>query len=361
MKQKIKELLRGRPVLVTGADGFVGSHLTETLVGYGALVYAFVRATSSGSLTNIDHLQKFVTVLRGDIGDKSSVLGALKILKNSGGPDKRPIIFHLGAQAHVGESWQRPYETVVSNVIGTMNILQSIVDLNLDIYKLDTAGSSEEYGNIDRQMRNFYNFDQNGGLILSERSPLNPQSVYATSKIASDFLTRNYAAAYGVPAVVSRMFNNYGPRQNPRFITGTIITQAILRDTIELGEISTKRDFCYVDDGVRGHIDVALFGKPGNVYVFGSGKTISIKDWYEKIIELGRKEGFWKRKRLVSHIGVRTRLGKSEVEELRVDFTKLNDLTGWKPRYTWDEGLIETIAWYASSIDRWRSKVDWTS
>src|SRR3989344_3439425 len=113
--------------------------------------------------------------------------------------------------------------------------------------------------------------------IHYEKSPLNPQSIYATSKVAADFLTRNFHSAYGIPTVVTRMFNNYGPRQNPRFITGTIITQAISRDIIELGVLSPKRDFCYVEDGAMGHINVALFGNPGETYVYGYGQTISIR------------------------------------------------------------------------------------
>ena len=112
--------------------------------------------------------------------------------------------------------------------------------------------------------------------MLDERSPVNPQSVYATSKVAADFLTRNYHAAYGLPTVVTRMFNNYGPRQNPRFITGAIITQALSRDTICLGYLAAKRDFCFVKDGARGHIFATLFGTPGEIYVYGSGRAISI-------------------------------------------------------------------------------------
>lgn len=360
MKQKVKELLKGRPVLVTGADGFVGSHLVELLVKNGALVHAFVRATSSGTLHHIDHIRSSITVLRGDLADKHAVSSALKVLAQSSLQHKQqPLIFHLGAQAHVGESWDRPYETIASNIIGTMNLLQSIVDLNLEIYKFDTAGSSEEYGNIQPEMQDYYTFDAQGGLLLNERSPINPQSVYATSKVAADYLTRNYYAAYGIPTVVSRMFNNYGPRQNPRFITGTIITQALLRDTIELGELTPKRDFCFVGDGILGHLYAALFGKPGHVYVFGFGKAISVGDWYERIIAVGQKEGFWKKKRLVCKVRARSRLGNSEVEELRVDFTKLTALTGWKPKFSWEEGLRQTIRWYANTVDSWRSKVDW--
>lgn len=360
MDKKIRQILEGRPVLVTGADGFVGSHLVEELVLNGADVYVFIRATSSGALHHINKLQKKVHILRGDLADKNAVQEGLKKLKSAAlKSDLKPIIFHLGAQAHVGESWQRPYETLSSNVLGTINILQSIVDLELDIFKLDTAGSSEEFGNVHPELKKFYRFNKKGGLILDELSPLNPKSVYATSKVAADFLTRNYYAAYGIPTIVTRMFNNYGPRQNPRFITGTIISQAFKRDTIELGTTTPKRDFCFVKDGARGHLYATLFGNPGEIYVFGYGKTISIRDWYELIIKIGQKNGFWGKKKLKADLQPRSRLGSSEVEELHVDYSKINKLTGWKPKYSWEEGILETIKWYAANKKSWVRRVDW--
>lgn len=360
MEAKVKKILKNRPVLVTGADGFMGSHLTEELVRYHAKVHVFIRATSSGALNHISLLQNKIKILRGDLSDKNAVLDSLKVIRSAAKKTGlKPIIFHLGAQAHVGESWQRPYETLAANIYGTINILQSIVDLELEILKLDTAGSSEEYGNVNAEMKECYKFDRKGGLILNEKSPLNPQSVYATSKIAADFLTRNYHAAYGIPAIVTRMFNNYGPRQNPRFITGTIISQALKRDVIELGDLIPKRDFCFVKDGALGHIYATLFGESGNVYVFGYGKTIPIEDWYKLIISIGQKLGYWGKKKLVTRVKERSRLGKSEVEELRVDYSKLRKLTGWKPRYSWEQGLTEMINWYAHNKRSWIRKVDW--
>ena len=230
----------------------------------------------------------------------------------------------------------------------------------MDLYKFDSAGTSEEYGNVHPEMANQYRYDKSGGLILDEKSPLNPQSIYATSKVAADFLTRNFYSAYGVPTVVTRMFNNYGPRQNPRFITGTIITQALTRDTIELGSLSPKRDFCYVEDGALGHIHVALFGTPGEVYVYGSGETLSIEHWYSLIMKIGRSLGYWNTKKLIHHdVGKRGRLGKSEVNELRVDYGKIHALTGWNPQFTWEEGLKKTVHWYAQNKDKWIGRVDW--
>lgn len=141
MDTKIREQLQGHPVLVTGADGFVGSHLVEELLRHEARVHVLVRATSSGMLHNLAALRRRITIHRADLSDKQAVLGVLKVLRSDG---DRPIIFHLGAQAHVGECWARPYETLAANVTGTVNLLQSIVDLDLDIFRLDTAGSSED-------------------------------------------------------------------------------------------------------------------------------------------------------------------------------------------------------------------------
>lgn len=355
-EDQIAELLNNRPVLVTGADGFIGSHLTERLLEFGAHVHVFVRATSSGMLHNIGHLQDKIILHRGDLTDKQAVTICLRALSSDGG---HPIIFHLGAQTHVGESWDRPYETVATNVLGTVNLLQSVVDLDMDVYKLDTAGTSEEYGNILEDARHLYRIDDKGGFIFDEMSPLNPQSVYATSKVAEDFLTRNYYKAYGVPGIVTRMFNNYGPRQSPRFVTGTIISQALSRDVIRLGYMLAKRDFCFARDGAMGHIHVTLFGSPGDVYVYGHGQNVSILDWYNMIIRIGQEEGCWGEKTLQADTEGRGRLGKSEVEELRVDFSKLNQLTGWMPQYSWEDGLRETIRWYAEDRNRWISRVDW--
>src|SRR5688500_4930967 len=269
LRRELGDVYEGRTVLVTGADGFVGSHLTEALVELGANVHAFVRATSSGALSNISHLRGRLKVHFADLTDKHSIdlLVRQDLLE---APDK-PYVFHLGAQAHLGESWHRTYETVLANTIGTLSLLQSIVDFGLELEKFDTAGTSEEYGNVRESVSHHHDFDDAGSLILHERSPINPKSIYATAKVAADFLTMNYHDAYGVPGIVTRMFNNYGPRQNPRYVTGTIITQALETETIELGQLEPMRDFCFCTDGVRGHLTVAAQGIPGDVYVYGQG------------------------------------------------------------------------------------------
>lgn len=343
-----------RPVFITGADGFVGSHLTERLVDIGSDVHVFVRATSSGELRNIRHLRDDITIHRGDLRDKHSVSEALKQLRDH----SSTIIFHLAAQAHVGESWDRPYETIDTNVTGTLNLLQSIVDLDLDIAKFDTAGTSEEYGNIDGQMEDKHEYDDDGRVLLSERSPVNPTSVYATSKLAADFLTMNYHDAYGLPGVTTRMFNNYGPRQNPRYITGTIITQALERDIVELGNLTPKRDMCFVDDGVRGHMHVALEGNPGEEYVYGYGENISMREWTNLLLEVGAEEGYWDNPEIVQRED-RFRPGDSDVEELLVGYEKLREETGWEPEVEWREGARRTIEWYAENPSKWAGRVDW--
>jgi dTDP-glucose 4,6-dehydratase len=347
--------LAGRTALVTGADGFMGSHVTDALVELGADVHAFVRATSSGSLNNIAHLKDRLTVHWGDLTDRHSVDRAVRALHAA--PD-RPYVFHLAAQAHVGESWDRPYETVMVNTVGTLNLLQGIVDASLEIEKLNTAGTSEEYGNVRDTVVHHHDFDADGGVILHERSPLNPKSIYATAKVAADFLTMNYHDAYGVPAVVTRMFNNFGPRQNPRYVTGTIITQALERDEVELGNLEPMRDFCYCTDGVRGHLAVTVNGIPGDVYCYGQGRNISIGEWARLILDVGERAGYWSARRLVT-MPQRFRPGASDVMALRVGYEKLNRETGWNPRISWEDGALRTIAWYAENRERWRGRVDW--
>ncbi|HZT15382.1 MAG TPA: GDP-mannose 4,6-dehydratase [Gaiellaceae bacterium] len=357
LRGELGDVYRGRTCLVTGADGFMGSHLTEALVALGARVIAFVRATSSGALNNIGHLRPQLTIVFADLTDKTSIDYLVRDHLVSA-PD-RPYVFHLGAQAHVGESWHRPYETVMANTVGTLNLLQSIVDHDVELEKFDTAGTSEEYGNVREAVAHHHDFDELGGLILHERSPINPKSVYATAKVAADFLTMNYHDAYGVPGVVTRMFNNYGPRQNPRYVTGTIITQALTRPEVELGALEPLRDFCFCTDGARGHLTVAAQGVAGDVYVYGQGENISMRDWSELILAVGAEHGFWPADRRVVVNEKRLRPGATDVMALRVGYQKLHEETGWQPKVSWEEGILRTIRWYAANRDRWIGRVDW--
>ncbi|MDQ3893914.1 MAG: GDP-mannose 4,6-dehydratase [Actinomycetota bacterium] len=356
LRRELGDVYSGRTVVVTGADGFMGSHLTEALVALEANVVAFVRATSSGALNNIGHLRPPLEVVFADLTDRTSVDFLVRdYIANA--PDA-PFVFHLAAQAHVGESWHRPYETVMANTVGTLNLLQSLVDHGVELEKFDTAGTSEEYGNVREAVAHHHDFDENGALILHERSPINPKSVYATSKVAADFLTMNYHDAYGVPAVVTRMFNNYGPRQNPRYVTGTIITQALERDRVELGNLEPMRDFCFCTDGVRGHLTVAARGIPGDLYVYGQGRNIAMGDWAALILRVGEELGYWDRREVVS-VPERYRPGASDVIALRVGYEKLHRETGWEPLVSWEEGIARTIVWYAENRDGWIGRVDW--
>ena len=357
LRREFGDAYGGRTVLVTGADGFMGSHLTDALVEIGADVHAFVRATSSGALNNISHLRNRLKVHFADLTDKTSIDYLVKDLRDT--VSDKPYVFHLGAQAHVGESWHRPYETVMANTIGTLNLLQSVVDWGLELEKFDTAGTSEEYGNVRENVAHHHDFDEAGGLILHERSPINPKSIYATAKVAADFLTMNYHDAFGVPGVVTRMFNNYGPRQNPRYVTGTIITQALARPEIELGALEPLRDFCFCTDGVRGHLTVAAKGVPGDVYVYGQGSNISMADWADLILRTGVEHGFWPDDRHIVIDEARLRPGVTDVMALRVGYEKLNRETGWEPKVSWEEGVLRTIQWYAEHRERWIGRVDW--
>jgi dTDP-glucose 4,6-dehydratase len=154
------------------------------------------------------------------------------------------------------------------------------------------------------------------------------------------------------------MFNNYGPRQNPRYFTGTLITQALERETIELGALDPMRDFCFCTDGVRGHLMVTARGIPGDVYVYGQGQNISMKDWADLVLRVGHEQGHWPERELVS-TPERYRPGASEVMALRVGYDKLHRETGWEPLVAWEEGIARTIAWYAENRDRWIGRVDW--
>jgi dTDP-glucose 4,6-dehydratase len=359
LRRDLGAAFEGRTCVVTGADGFMGSHLTDALVELGAEVVAFVRATSSGALNNIGHLRdRLSRVVFADLTDKTSIDYLVRDLARA---HDKPYVFHLAAQAHVGESWHRPFETVMANTVGTLNLLQSIVDYGLELEKFDTAGTSEEYGNVRESVSDHHDFDELGGLILRERSPINPKSVYATSKVAADFLTMNYYDAYGLPGVVTRMFNNYGPRQNPRYITGTIITQALVRSTVELGQLEPLRDFCFCTDGVRGHLTVAAHGLPGDVYVYGQGENISMADWAATIIRIGEEAGHWAPGREIVTTPARYRPGASEVMALRVGYEKLHSETGWEPKVSWEDGLRRTIAWYAANPETWHGRVDWAA
>jgi dTDP-glucose 4,6-dehydratase len=348
--------LAGRDVLVTGGNGFLGSHLVDSLLESQARVSVLVHATSTGGLRNIAHAANQIRIFRGDLTDKHSTD---ELFKGLATVSSEPVVFHLGAQAHVAESWKRPYNTLSTNVVGTFNVLQSIVDSGVHVAKFVMAGTSEEYGRTGETLRPGLDVrSPDEPVALSESSPVNPKSVYATSKVASSFLALNFYDSYGIPVVISRMFNNYGPRQSPRFITGEVIVQALERDHIELGPLEPARDFTYYEDGVRGLIAVARAGRPGEIYAYGHGECISIGEWAEKILQIGQDMGYWGSKPIRTN-NQRFRPGASEVLSLRADNRKIRRDTGWEPNVSWDLGLKRTIDWYAAHRSSWIDRVSW--
>lgn len=356
MSDPLDEAVRafqGRKVLVTGADGFLGSHLTEKLLSWGAEVFIFVRRPAH-KLHYISGLQDRLRIFQGDIKDYMQVYTAVQALSGKDGA----VIFHLAAHTHVGESWQYPAETLKTNVLGTINLFWAIRESGLKLHRFSYAGSSEEYGSYDQERCQGYHRLGDGEVLLDERAPLNPKSVYATSKVAADFLAHNFFDAYGIPVVVARLFNVFGPRQNPRFITGTVITQALERNVVEIGRPDGMRDFTYVDDSVSGHLSATVFGEPGKIYIIGQGKNISIGSWAEMILEVGRRAGFWKKRRLITR-GDRFRPGHTDEAELLADTSRLQKLCGWKPTVSWEEGIRRTIRWYAENRASWEGLIDW--
>ena len=300
----------------------MGSHLTDALVALGANVHAFVRATSSGALNNIAHLRGQLKVHFADLTDKHSIdlLVRQELLD---APD-RPFVFHLGAQAHVGESWHRPYETVMTNTSGR-STCSSRSSTTASSWRSSTPPAPpRSTGTSASPSPHHHDFDDEGGLILHERSPINPKSVYATAKVAADFLTLNYHDAYGLPGHRHADVQQLRPAQNPRYVTGTIITQALEREEVELGALEPLRDFCFCTDGVRGHLAVTAHGMPGQHYVYGQGANISMA-------RLGRADLQRRRRaRLLARGVTRDRADRSaaparlsDVDALRVGYEKL--------------------------------------
>jgi dTDP-glucose 4,6-dehydratase len=142
-------------------------------------------------------------------------------------------------------------------------------------------------------------------------------------------------------------------------VTGTIITQALTREVVELGQLDPMRDFCFCTDGVRGHLTVAAHGIPGDVYVYGQGENVSMREWAHMIFQVGEAGGYWPAGREIVSTPARYRPGASEVMALRVGYEKLRRETGWEPKVTWEEGIARTIAWYAANRDRWLGRIDW--
>ena len=341
LRRDFADVFGGRTVLVTGADGFMGSHLTEALVHLGAHVHAFVRATSSGALNNIWHIRQQLRVHYADLTDRASIDYLVRELQEA---SDRPYVFHLGAQAHVGESWHRPYETIMANTVGTLNLLQSIVEHGLEVEKFDTAGTSEEYGNVREAVAHHHDFDDAGSLILHERSPINPKSIYATAKVAADFLTMNYHDAYGAarrrhahvqqlrsatePALRDRDDHHAGARtradraRQPRAAARLLLLHRRRARTPDGRGARDPRRRVRLRPG-REHLDARL----GRADPRASARTTGTGRPGAQLVTTER----------------RFRPGASDVMALRVGYDKLNRETGWEPCVSWEEGIARTI------------------
>jgi dTDP-glucose 4,6-dehydratase len=317
-------------VLVTGAGGFIGSHLTEELVRQGEEVRAFVRYNSRDERGLLEDLPKDVLgqieVIPGDLKDPDGVKKAVK------GCSK---VFHLGALIAIPYSYVHPFDFVQTNVMGTANLLNACLEENA-LEKIVHTSTSEVYGTAQY-------------IPIDERHPLQAQSPYAASKIAADKLAESYYLSFGLPIATIRPFNTFGPRQSLRAIIPTIISQASENKKIRLGNINPRRDFLFVKDTVRGFVQMGkcdeVVGKAVNI---GVGKDISIEELAKKILKLMEKLG---------EIVVedrRIRPEKSEVMQLLSDTRLAQKLFGWAPQYTLEEGLKETIEWYQKNLSRFK-------
>jgi len=312
--------LRDRPVVVTGADGFIGSHLTEALVRAGARVTALVQYNSFNSWGWLDDVPGLegVTVKAGDIRDPHYCQGLL------GGAE---LVFHLAALIPIPYSYAAPDSYVETNVGGTLNLCQAARAAG--VRRFIHTSTSEVYGTARY-------------VPMDEEHPLTPQSPYSASKIAADAMARSFFYAFGLPVIVARPFNVYGPRQSARAVIPTIISQIVAgaRD-IALGDLEATRDFTFVEDTCRGLLALgSLEGGEGEIFHIGSDQEISVGDLLKTIAELMDVPA-----RAVSH-EERLRPAASEVRRLRCDNRKLAAATGFRPQVSLRDGLAATIDWF---------------
>ena len=330
--------LQGKRVLVTGADGFIGSHLTEHLIRRGCDVRAFVQYNSLGSWGWLDgspvDVRRNLDVFAGDIRDPHGVRTAMT------GCD---VVLHLAALIAIPYSYHSPQTYVETNVMGTLNVVQAARDL--DVERVVHTSTSEVYGTARF-------------VPITEAHPLQGQSPYSASKIGADQIALSYHAAFGTPVSVLRPFNTYGPRQSARAVIPTIISQiAAGAETIKLGAVHPTRDFSFVTDTVRAFEAIAECDDAvGQTLNAGSGFEISIGDTADLLIALmGRPV------QIVTD-DQRMRPEASEVERLWADSSALRALTGWKPDYGEGEGfhrgLQQTIDWFTDPANLARYKTD---
>ena len=314
---------RGGRTLVTGAGGFVGSHLVERLLSDGDTVRAFVRYTSTGRAGWLDSVpadrRDSIEIVSGDVRDDEAVTRAMV------GVDR---VFHLAALIGIPYSYLHPRDVVETNVGGTLNVL--IAARAAGVGRVVHASTSEVYGSAR-------------SVPIDESHALHAQSPYAASKIAAEKLVESFHASYDLPAVVLRPFNVYGPRQSARAVVPVVISQAIARDEIRLGAGAPTRDFNFVGDTVEAFVRAARVPEAiGGVFNIGTGREISIADMADLVIRLAGRRG----QRLVTD-DTRLRPAASEVTRLCADNRRAREVLGWEPRTPLEEGLRMTIDWFS--------------
>jgi len=316
-----------KKILVTGAGGFIGSHLTEQLVDRGAHVRAFVHYNAMGRWGWLDAsvVKNEIEVVPGDISDRDSVRKAVQ------GMD---VVFHLAALIGIPYSYQAPASYVHTNINGTLNVLQSALDSGVE--RVVHTSTSEAYGSAQY-------------VPIDEKHPLQGQSPYSATKIGADKLAESFFCSFDLPVTTVRPFNTYGPRQSSRAVIPSIITQALTLDKIRLGNLEPTRDLNYVLDTVDGFIKAAEHaGAVGQVINLGTGREISIGELAKTILNLMGKD------LLIETDDQRIRPDASEVDRLCADISKARDLLGWEPQHSLEAGLRETIAWVENNLGEFR-------
>ena len=320
-------------ILVTGADGFIGSHLTEELVKQGYEVKAFVFYNSFGTWGWLDTLPRsvmeHVEVFAGDIRDPNGVREAMK------GCD---AVFHLAALIAIPFSYHSPDSYVDTNIKGTLNVLQAARDLGTG--RVLVTSTSEVYGTAQY-------------VPIDEKHPYQGQSPYSATKIGADRLAESFYRSFDLPVTIVRPFNTYGPRQSARAVIPTIITQLLSGKTeIKLGSLTPTRDFNYVKDTANGFIEIYKSDKTiGQEINIATQREISIGELAEELIRQINPAA-----KIVCD-EQRLRPEKSEVNRLLGCNEKIRRLTDWAPRYTFEEGLAETIAFLRENLDRYKPDI----
>lgn len=318
----------GKKVLVTGAGGFIGSHLAERLVELGAEVSGLVRYTSSGTWGWLDQspLKGAINVISGDVRDQDGVLRMI---------EGKEIVFHLAALIGIPYSYHAPLSYVRTNIEGTVNVLQAAMRFNVS--RVVQTSTSEVYGSAI-------------SVPIDEDHPLQGQSPYSATKIGADKIAESFYRSFKLPVVIVRPFNTFGPRQSARAVIPTIVTQALKESAITLGNLEPTRDLNFVADTVAGFVKAATAPQAvGEVINLGSGREISIKDLAALILKLMNRD------LPIMLQGERVRPENSEVDRLCADSRKAQAILDWAPKYTLEQGLTATIEWIRENSDRYRT------